>query len=311
MIPPLARLLPDGRLHLQHGPIDLVVEATAMDASQLDRPHDASIPSTVARAYRAAARRFETVLPDLCRELSALRGPTCAGRLRGTVARRMEAATLPYAAETFVTPMAAVAGAVAEAVLAALLDAGEFRRASVNNGGDIALHLGPDESVRIGLVDRPEAPSLFATTTIGAGDGIRGIATSGWRGRSLSRGIADAVTILAGTAAEADAAATIVANAVDLPGHPAVVRLPARDVQSDSDLGHRLVTRAVGPLGPDEIDEALRAGLAKADDLARRGLIRAAALHLQGRTATTASLRSHLDRPVAVDKRIAGREIAA
>ena len=51
---------------------------------------------------------------------------------------------------------------------------------------------------------------------------MRGIATSGWRGRSFSLGIADAVTVLAATAAEADAAATVIANAVDLPGHPAI-----------------------------------------------------------------------------------------
>ena len=100
---PQARLLPDGRrLHLQHGPIDLVVEAWGSRGA-------------VAGAYAAAARRFETVLDELCGELPLLRQPARPGvwRCEGRVARRMEAAVLPHAARGFITPMAAVAGAVA------------------------------------------------------------------------------------------------------------------------------------------------------------------------------------------------------
>jgi ApbE superfamily uncharacterized protein (UPF0280 family) len=85
---------------------------------------------------------------------------------------------------------------------------------------------------------------------------VRGIATSGWRGRSQSLGIADAVTVLARTAAAADAAATLVANAVDIE-HPSIRRLPARDVKHDSDLGERLVTVAVEPLPATAIARAL------------------------------------------------------
>ncbi len=81
----------------------------------------------------------------------------------------------------------------------------------------------------------------------------RGVATSGRHGRSFSLGIADAVTVLARTASQADAAATVIANAVDLPGHPAVIRVPANDLQPDSDLGARLVTRAVGNLSAADI----------------------------------------------------------
>jgi hypothetical protein len=202
--------------------------------------------------------------------------------------------------------MAAVAGAVADEILAAMLAGAAaeegargrergplthapLSRAYANNGGDIALHLAPGERFAIGLVDRPDRPSLdatalFARTQISADDGIGGIATSGWRGRSFSLGIADAVTVLAATAAAADAAATIVANAVDLPGHPAIVRAPARDLQPDSDLGDRRVTRGVGALTAGEIDAALAAGVAVAEDLCRRGLIAGAALHLAGAT---------------------------
>jgi ApbE superfamily uncharacterized protein (UPF0280 family) len=117
--------------------------------------------------------------------------------------------------------------------------------------------------------------------TIRAADPVRGIATSGWRGRSFSLGIADAVTVLACTAAMADAAATMIANAVDL-DHPGILRRPARDLQCDSDLGPRLVTCAVPPLSPPDRALALDRGLAAAEACRARGLIEGAALFLQG-----------------------------
>jgi hypothetical protein len=92
------------------------------------------------------------------------------------------------------------------------------------------------------------------------------------------------VTVLARTAAQADAAATIIANAVDLAGHPAITRCPAHDLQPDSDLGARLVTRDVGDLSRDEIEEALGAGADTARSLLARGLIESAALRLHGET---------------------------
>ena len=277
---PRAALLPDGRrLHLQDGPIDLVVEATGSDEA-------------VAVAYHAAVDRLTGLLDGLCAELPLLRSPVTADSPipRDPVGRRMHEAVLPHAASGFITPMAAVAGAVAEAVLAAMVDAAPLARAYVNDGGDIALHLEPGTRFAIGLVDRPDRPSLFARSNIHAADPVRGIATSGRHGRSFSLGIADAVSVLAETAAGADAAATIIANAVDLPGHPAIRRAAARDLQPDSDLGDRLVTREVGRLEPDEIDLALSRGLAVAERLVREGLITAAALHLAGATTTTGAM---------------------
>jgi ApbE superfamily uncharacterized protein (UPF0280 family) len=182
--------------------------------------------------------------------------------------------------------MAAVAGAVAEEVLGAMVTAAALTRAYVNNGGDIALHLSPGAQFSIGMVDRPDRPALLGTAAIDAADPVRGIATSGRHGRSFSLGIADAVTVLARSAAAADAAATVIANAVDLPGHPGIHRLSADALQPDSDLGSRLVTRRVEMLMPDEIAEALAAGFACAETLRDRGLIEAAALHLQGETVT-------------------------
>jgi len=268
------RFLQDGRrLHLHDGPIDLIVEA-------FGKTREVEI------AYQAASVRFQTVLDELCGELSLLRRQCTpeAEWPQGHVARRMTAAVMPYACEYFVTPMAAVAGAVAEEMLSAMTSITELSRAYVNDGGDIALHLSAGERFVVGMVERPDRPSLFGTTTLSAADPIRGIATSGWRGRSFSLGIGDAVTVLADRAAAADTAATIIANAVDLPGHPAVVRVPARDLAPDSDLGSRLVTQAVCELNAHEINEALASGVRTAERLLKIGLIRAAALHLQGET---------------------------
>jgi hypothetical protein len=269
---PQIGFLADGRrLHLQDGPIDLIVQA-----------HGST--TDVRAAYEAAARRFAGLLDELCAELPLLRQAADPKRssLQGKVARRMHEAVAPFAADCFITPMAAVAGAVAEEILGAMLRKAPLTRAYVNNGGDIALHLADGEHFTVGLAERPDAPGLMRTMIIHADGPTRGVATSGRHGRSFSLGIADAVTVLARTASEADAAATIIANAVDLPGHRAIVRCPAHDLQPDSDLGARLVTRGVGALSAGEIEDALESGAACARKLLAAGLIDGAALRLQG-----------------------------
>lgn len=271
---PQAAWLPDGRrLHLNHGPIDLIVEAFG---GRLARQ----------TAYDAAVGRFQTVLAELVSELPELRSAaeTSPRHFTGTTAQRMEVAVRPYAADGFITPMAAVAGAVADEILAAMLTGPELERTYVNNGGDIALCLAPGQSMSMAVAGTGHG---FADRiTVRHGQGIGGIATSGWRGRSFSLGIADAVTVLARTGAEADAAATIIANAVDLPGHAAVTRVAAVELAPDSDLGTRPVTTGVGSLSAGEVARALDAGRAVAEDLHRRGLIAAAALFLNGRART-------------------------
>lgn len=272
------RRLPDGRrLHLGDGPIDLIIEAWGAREA-------------VEAAYRAAIARFGTILDELCAELPALRAPAGEGAPQSPVGLRMALAVAPFSTAHFITPMAAVAGAVADEIADAMTAAAPLQRCAVNNGGDIALRLAPGESLALGLVDRPDKPSLFARAAINAEDGVGGVATSGWRGRSFSLGVADAATILARDAASADAAATLVANAVDLPGHPAIVRAPANALQPDSDLGARLVTRGVGALSDDDIAIALRRGREKAREFENSGRIRAAALHLAGRTMTIGAL---------------------
>jgi uncharacterized protein len=276
-VPQIGFLADGRRLHLQDGPIDLIVEAHGSETN-------------LRAAYDAAARRFTGLLDELCGELPMLRQAADPVRclLQGLVARRMHAAVAPFAADHFITPMAAVAGSVAEEILGAMVDAARLERAYVNNGGDIALYLAAGERFTVGLMDRPDDHGLMRTMVIRADDPTRGVATSGRHGRSFSLGIADAVTVWARTASQADAAATIIANAVDLPGHPAIVRCPAQDLQPDSDLGARLVTRDVGGLSDVEIEDALEAGADKARQLLAAGLIDGAALRLHGETVVVA-----------------------
>lgn len=257
MTGPQITYLADGRLHLNHGPIDLICEAWGT-------------PPAVVLAYQRAISRFATVLPELAAELPALRAENAA--LHGAIARKMAAAVAPFRPQ-FITPMAAVAGAVAETILAQMTGPG-IQRAYVNNGGDIALHLGPGETLTAALGTSRDRVTLRDT------DSARGIATSGWGGRSHSLGIADCVTVLAKTAAMADAAATMIANAVNI-DHPAITRAPACDLQADSDLGQRLVTVNVGPLTAAKVAQALDNGLAAATTYCNLGLITSAALFLQ------------------------------
>lgn len=274
--------LPGGRWHFQHGPIDLVIGADGQ-------------AEAVAAAHEQAWVVFQPLLAELVSELPWLRQAVDApgAMLQGPVARCMAVACMPMAAWGFITPMAAVAGAVAQALIAVYQRPG-VQRAWVNNGGDIALHLAPDTEVSVGLVadlSRFDAATALRTAAgqgradgrfvVQHGDPVRGIATSGWRGRSFSLGIADSVTVLAATAAQADAAATVIANAVDC-DHPAIRRRPACELRDDSDLGQRLVTVDVPSLPACDVRSALARGQQRARELQRRGLIHAAALVCQG-----------------------------
>jgi len=268
MDPPVVQRLSGGRLHLSHGPIDVVLRAWGT-------------PAAVARAEAAATALFPGILPGLAAELPVLRQPVGAlPSVQHPVARRMVAACAPFA-PIFVTPMAAVAGAVADALLAAMRGAAPLDRAYVNDGGDIAVFAAPGQALAIGLAADPSHLALDGALRVTAESGIGGVATSGRHGRSFSLGIADAVTVLARDAARADAAATLIANAVDV-GSTALRRVPARLLDPDSDLGDRLVTTDVADLTDDEVAAALDAGLARAVAFVDAGHIIGAALRLRG-----------------------------
>lgn len=113
--------------------------------------------------------------------------------------------------EASVGPMAAVAGAVAEAVGRDLLKSSD--EVIVENGGDIFLSTRKERTVglyagrsplslKVGLVVSPELSPIGVCTS------------SGTVGHSLSFGKADAVCVVSSSAALADAAATAIGNVV-------------------------------------------------------------------------------------------------
>jgi uncharacterized protein len=269
--PPTINKLPGDRTHLHHGPIDIVLKAWGT-------------PEAVRAATRAATRAFPLILPTLADELKELRKPISKSpKVKGTIAKRMVAACEPFQ-DVFVTPMAAVAGAVAEGLLELMTKAAALDKAYVNDGGDIAMHLSPGHSLTLGVAgdfSGGKIPKLNGSVTLSGEQGFYGIATSGAHGRSLSLGIADSVTVIARTAAEADVAATLIANAVNIDSK-AIQRLPAVEIDPDSDLGKMLVTSDVGPLKSHEIDAALDAGVVRANDYLQRGLIAGAVIMLRG-----------------------------
>jgi ApbE superfamily uncharacterized protein (UPF0280 family) len=289
------RLLNDGRWHFQHGPIDIVL-------------HLAGDTQACADAIEKTWQRFEQILPELVSELFYLRRPVSDlhdHEFKHPVAQRMHRATSLAAfasPDGFVTPMAAVAGSVAQELLPYLAQPG-VDKAFVNNGGDIALHMKTGESWRVGVVT-DLAKALIGLQThelvidgafvIDADMPVRGIATSGWQGRSLSLGIADSVTVLAPTAAQADVAATLIANAVNLQD-PRIQRRPADSLRDDTDLGARLVTVDVPPLSAGQIQQALQLGLDCARDMQARGLIHAALLSCQGHAVVAESLECRVE----------------
>lgn len=276
---PQVRLLWQGRgLHLQHGPIDLIVQAEGAGREE---------------AFARARARFEDVLQELVDELPALRRSI--GEFfpcDGVIAQRMQKVTGAYLPE-FVTPMAAVAGAVADEIVSVMATVPEVHKAHVNNGGDVAFFLAQGQHTTA-LIAGPCGGRI----RIPSDSDVRGLATSGWRGRSLSLGIADTVTVLASDAATADVAATMIANQVDVPGHRGIARKPACDVQADSDLGTRLVTVHVEALGADTCQTALARGAAFAVKCVEQGLIHSAVLALEDQYRIVGELPKVIDEGV-------------
>jgi uncharacterized protein len=263
--------LQPNRLHLHHGPIDCIVEAHGNGED-------------VNAALHAAAELFPTLLPELVANLERLRAQlgTFAPQVWGETAQRMVAACWPHRAQ-FVTPMAAVAGSVADTLRAHMLArAPSLSKAFVNNGGDIAFHLTKGETFKLAVAHNPNTLRFNGSIEIPANWPVRGVATSGWRGRSQSLGIADAVTVLAHNAASADAAATMIANAANVED-ASILRKPAHEVKDDSDLGDLLVTVHVPALSEPKIALALGAGERAARLLVSAGVIHSAVLQCQGR----------------------------
>ena len=110
-----------------------------------------------------------------------------------------------------VGPMAAVAGAIAELAVEAMMRAGATH-AIVDNGGDIALV--NDVPIIVGIY-AGDSPIQDLAMQIEPRDSLMGICTSSGRiGHSISFGNSDAATVISSSAALADAAATALGNTI-------------------------------------------------------------------------------------------------
>ncbi|MDB2697240.1 UPF0280 family protein [Alphaproteobacteria bacterium] len=250
----------DNRLFLNHGPIDIVLEAFGKDKPL---------------AYEKAKKYFSTLLNELVLDMDLLKKEVVPHRnFNNKISQSMQNATEKFYPD-FITPMAAVAGSVADNILNILVKDTKLEKAYVNNGGDVSFYLTENQTVKSSLAS---IPNIIAE--IDYKDKSRGIATSGWRGRSFSLGIADSVTVLADNAAMADAAATMIANSVNIKNHPSIIKKPAEEIYEDSDLKNLMVTVEVGDLKQSEIEDALRNGNEVGKTYLENGLINSALIEL-------------------------------
>jgi ApbE superfamily uncharacterized protein (UPF0280 family) len=190
------------------------------------------------------------------------------------------------------TPMAAVAGTIADAVANWLFERGATR-VIVDNGGDIAVRLADGETVTVGV--RPQVISRHISHVIylDSGRSTWGVTTSGVGGRSLTRGIASAVTVLANNASVADAAATAIGNACYVQDD-LIIQMPAEKIDPTSDLKDIPATTEVGPLSSEKILTAINSARKKADDLAQKGFIVGAFIALGGVYTMTDGIKRYI-----------------
>ncbi len=272
--------LQDGTVLVQCGPLRMFIEARVGAVKQPE-------------LCRAAGRQAITFLERVAKRLPALKVPAIRTDLTGDdpLVETMWRAALAADADDL-TPLAAVAGTIADAT-ADYLEARGMTRVVVNNGGDIAFRLKGAEVLSIGIREKIDESRVSGKVVIDAGMNLGGVATSGLGGRSLTRGVADAATVLANRAALADAAATAVANATFIES-PAVERVPAESLDAGSDLGGLMVTTRIGTLTDAEIERALARSIVKAQNLVAFGAIFGAFVSVRGRGRATATLEKFL-----------------
>ena len=190
------------------------------------------------------------------------------------------------------TPMAAVAGTIADEVADFLFEHG-MTKVVVDNGGDVAIRADREDPITVGI--RPDVNDREIACVIGLDPGLRshGVATSGLGGRSLTRGIASAATVVARTASLADAAATAVANASLLEDEQ-ILRRRAEDLDPYTDIAGLDITVKVGPLSEQKKSRAVSQAIRRAEDLVRREVILGAFVAVQGVHGMTEYFRERL-----------------
>lgn len=190
------------------------------------------------------------------------------------------------------TPMAAVAGTIADAV-ADWLVGQNMDRVIVDNGGDIALRLKAGETATVGIRPRLDNFQISHVLHLDGSQASWGVTTSGVGGRSLTRGIASAVTVLAANASVADAAATAIGNACFVEDS-SIIQAPAESLDPNTDLAGLSVTTEVGELLPEKVLKAIESARQKAEMLSQQKIIRGAFIALQNVFAISDGLKPYI-----------------
>jgi len=284
---------PGGATVAQCGPMHLVIQAWRSGRPLRDLAHQAASQSF---RFLESVARMRATLSRPHPQISAPPADVLAGRM----VRSVKAVGDPD-----LTPMAAVAGTIADAV-ADWIFQHEATKVIVDNGGDIAIRLAAGETASVGIRPRLDSPRISHVLALDAVAPAWGVTTSGLGGRSFTRGIASAVTVLARTASAADAASTAIANACCVKDRR-IIQMPADQLDPDSDLADMPVTVNFSPLSSRKLATALESARSKAVELARRGLIVGCLIFLQGKVALAGRMQPYLQALNRVPDRPGGR----
>lgn len=270
------RLLPDGRVLLDYGPMTLSVSVLE---------NGAACPEAAIEGIQKGLSAFEELLPVLPRAKSFIHRLGDAELAAAPeVLQKMAGAVRLLQDPTF-TPMAAVAGSFSDVIREEILRRGGARDVIVNNGGDISYSTAdPLRPFQVGIVSDIALRQITHRLCIPGGQGTHGVATSGFGGRSLSRGIASAVTVIAKTCALADAAATDIANHA-FAEDPGIQTCLARELDYDSDIAGLTVVREVGSIRRSTARAALENAFYRAKRLREAGMIQGAVVFVKNSVA--------------------------
>ena len=275
-----ATVIPGGSVLAESGPMRLVISASIGKVVQTKTALRAAEESYGFLERVARHRKF------LGRQFLETRE-----QIRDPLALKMINSVLTIGDEDL-TPMAAVAGTIADEVADFLFELG-MTKVVVDNGGDVAIRADREDPVTVGI--RPDVNDRAVSYVIGLDPDLRshGVATSGLGGRSLTRGIASAATVVARTASLADAAATAVANASFLEDEQ-VLRRPAEEIDPYTDIAGLDITVKVGPLSEEMKSRAVSQSIRRAEDLVQQGVILGAFVAVQGMHGMTRYFKDRL-----------------
>jgi hypothetical protein len=260
-------LLDEETILAECGPMRLAIRAWQDNRPQIALCRQAAEASF---AYLEAVAKHRVVLSDFVRNIRDL--PE-----NGLAQRMIE--SVRAIGDMDLTPMAAVAGTIADGVADWLFGRGPTK-VVVDNGGDIAIRLAAGETATVGIRPQINGSDISHIAYLDERRLSWGVTTSGRGGRSFTRGIASAVTVIAENASIADAAATAIANACIVAASN-IVQIPAEQIDPNTDLKGVAVTIDVGPLSVDKKIQAVQTALSKADILCRQKCIVGALIALE------------------------------